>query len=137
LECDSNPTLELCPDGSFIYSPGVDFPGSTSFEYRAIVDAETVQATVTLTACEGGPTVFICWKETAFLARLAALGYGYFREGFEASAWDVARSPVTAPAVISQGVAWETNHPAPPAGNGITTGAGPARTGQPSTCSSR
>lgn len=45
-------------------------------------------------------------------------------------AWGIARSPVTAPSVISQGIKWESNHPDAPAFNNITTGPGPARSGQ-------
>ena len=130
LECQSDPGLELCPDGSFTYTPGVDFPGSATFTYQAIVGTEIVQATVTLTACSGGPTVFVCWIEAEFLAKLSELGYGSLQEGFEDDlAWGAARSPDTAPSVLSQGIAWETNHPDPPAENGITTGTGPARSG--------
>jgi len=131
LECESDPGLELCPDGSFTYTPAVNFPGSETFTYQAIVGNVVDQGTVTLSACGGGPTVFVCWMEAEFLAKLGELGYGSFEEGFEDDlAWGVARSPDTAPSVVSQGVAWETNHPAPPAGNEITTGPGPARTGQ-------
>ena len=130
LECESNPNLELCPDGSFNYTPGTDFPGSVTFTYQAVVGAEIVQATVTLTACSGGPSVFVCWVEAEFLAKLSELSYGTFQEGFENDAtWVDSREPLTAPSVISQGIKWETNHPAPPAENEITTGPGAARTG--------
>jgi len=79
----------------------------------------------------GGPTVFVCWKEAEFLAKLSELGYGTFQEGFEDDqAWASARSPLTAPSVVSQGIKWESNHPAPPAENEITTGPGPARSGE-------
>ena len=60
LECASNAELELCPDGSFNYTPGLGFGGSDSFTYRATVGAETADAVVSLTACEGGPVVFVC-----------------------------------------------------------------------------
>ncbi len=130
LECGSDPGLELCLDGSFNYTPDAGFPGSDSFVYRAVVEAEMVEATAILTACEGGPTVFVCWKEAEFLAKISELGYGSFSEGFEDDlAWAAARSPLTAPSVLSQGIAWESNHRDPPAENNITTGPGPARTG--------
>ena len=131
LACELDAGLELCADGSFSYTPGVDYPGSDTFTYRVTVGSELAEATVTLTACGGGPMVFVCWKESEFLAKLSELGYGVFREGFEdEQAWASARSPLTAPSVVSQGIKWESNHPAPPAGNEITTGPGPARSGE-------
>lgn len=97
LECESNPTFELCPDGSFLYTPSVDYPGSDEFSYRAVVEPDEVQATVTLSACDGGPTLFICWSESEFLARLGTLGYESLSEGFEDDlAWGSARSPYSA-----------------------------------------
>ncbi len=130
LECESDPGVDLCPDGSFNFTPDGGFPGSDSFTYRAVVGTEMAEATVTLTACDGGPIVFVCWKESEFLAKLTELGYGSFEEGFEDDvAWGAARSPLTAPSVISQGIEWESNHRGPPADNEITTGEGPARTG--------
>jgi hypothetical protein len=131
LVCESNAGIRLCPDGSFTYTPGVDFPGSDTFTYRTAVGMELAEATVTLTACGGGPAVFVCWKEAEFLAKLSELGYGVFREGFEDDqAWSSTRSPLTAPSVVSHGIKWESNHPAPPAKNEITTGPGPARSGE-------
>ena len=122
--------LALNPDGSFSYSPGATFDGSDSFVYRAVFGAATDQATVALSACSGGPDVFTCWNETAFLAKAAELGLVGFQEGFEDdAAWGLARSPMTLPFVNSQGIRWETNHPDAPAFNDITTGPGPARTG--------
>jgi hypothetical protein len=60
----------------------------------------------------------------------AEWGLVRFQEGFEDdAAWGLARSPMTAPLVNSQGIRWETNHPDAPAFNNITTGPGPARTG--------
>lgn len=130
LECETNAGLELCADGSFTYTTNVGFPGSDSFVYRAMVGIETLQATVMLTACDGGPTVFICWKETEFLAQMSELGYDTFQEGFENDlAWSLARSPESMPSITSQGLTWQSNHPLPPANNNITTGGGPARSG--------
>jgi hypothetical protein len=122
-------TLAFGADGAFTYTPGAGFSGSDVFTYRAVfgtVQSET--ATVTLRACTGGPQIFSCWEEAAYLAMAAELGYGVFREGFEDdAAWAYARSPDTAPSVASRGIMWETNHSAT---NEITTGSGPARTGQ-------
>lgn len=126
LQCPSDSQLALCPDGSFDYTPGEGFPGSDSFVYMAEADAVTDTATVALSACDGGPDVFSCWHESAYLSLLAELGYASFWESFEGSAWDIARSPEAAPAVTSQGITWTSNYPAT---NPITTGNGPARTG--------
>ena len=123
-------TLILNSDGSFSYDPFADFPGVDSFTYQASVGAETSQATVSLSACSAGPIVFTCWKEGPYLAKLSELGYSTFQEGFEDdAAWGLVREPNTAPSVISQGIAWQTNYPDPPVSNEITTGTGPARTG--------
>ena len=130
LSCEAEPTFELCPDGSFIYTPNVDFPGFDTFTYEAVVGTDTSQATVTLTACSGGPTAFTCWTEASYLAKLAELGYSTFQEGFESdAAWGSVREPEKALSVVSQGIAWQTNHPGTPAFNQITTGDGRARTG--------
>ena len=130
LECASNAELELCPDGSFNYTPRLGFAGSDSFTYRATVGTETAEATVSLTACEGGPVVFVCWEEADYLAKLVSFGYSTFQEGFEDDVvWATARSPMTAPSVLSQGTLWQSNHPDLPAENRITTGPGPALTG--------
>ena len=126
----SHGNLNLSADGSFSYSPDATFLGTDTFTYRAKVGSQTSQATVTLAACGGGPAVFICWKEASFLEMLTEKGYASFQEGFENdSVWGVARTPLAAPSVVSQGIRWETNHPDPPASNEITTGSGPARTG--------
>lgn len=83
LECGSNPGLELCPDGSFFFTPGAGYTGSDSFTYRAMVGIETALATATLSACQGGPSVFVCWKHAEYLAKLDQLGPAAFFEGFE------------------------------------------------------
>ncbi|MFC1799741.1 FlgD immunoglobulin-like domain containing protein [Candidatus Eisenbacteria bacterium] len=124
-------TLLLNSDGSFTYSPGATFDGMDIFSYRAVFGAALDTAIVTLTACTGGPDVFVCWNESAFLAKAGENGYNSFQEGFEDDvAWGAARSPNTAASVISQGVRWQSNHPGSPDFNEITTGPGPARTGQ-------
>jgi hypothetical protein len=125
--------LTLNSDGSFTYTPDSTFVGIDAFIYRAVglFAAVSQEATVTLTACTGGPQIFSCWQEAAFLAKSVELGFSSFQEGFEDDAvWGIARSPATAPSISSMGILWETNHPDPPAGNEITTGNGPAQTGQ-------
>jgi hypothetical protein len=127
LSCSANTGLELCADGSFDYAPGVGFNGIDSFTYQAVFgNAVSAIVTVNLTACNGGPQIFDCWKEVAYLRKLAKHGYGVFYEGFESTAWDVARPPVTVPSVTTQDITWTSNHPDT---NNITTGSGPARTG--------
>jgi VCBS repeat-containing protein len=80
----SHGTLVLDPKGSFTYTIGPTFDGSDSFVYSAsATGAAPVDATVTLTACEGGPEIFTCWNETAFLAKAAEFGHQSFTEGFE------------------------------------------------------
>jgi hypothetical protein len=123
--------LALNSDGSFTYTPDSSFVGSDAFTYRAVSAPVSQEATVTLTACTGGPQIFSCWQEASFVAKSMELGFSGFQEGFEDdAAWGTARSPDTAPSISSMGIRWETNHPDPPAGNEITTGSGPARTGQ-------
>ena len=124
-------TLVLNSDGSFTYLPGPTFDGMDSFVYRAVFGTVSDQATVTLTACTGGPDVFVCWNESAFLAKGAEHGYNSFQEGFEDdAAWGTARSPNTAIVISSRGVKWQSNHAYSPDWNEITTGSGAARTGQ-------
>ena len=137
----SHGMLALSTDGSFTYSPGATFDGTDSFVYRAVFATASDEATVTLTACGGGPQIFTCWKEAAFLAKANALGLPHFGEGFENDAiWGAARSPNNVPSVNSRGFDWRANDfdpthseptlPPPPPPNEITTGSGPARTGQ-------
>ncbi len=122
--------LVLYSDGSFSYAPGVDFTGTDSFTYRATAMGQTGVATVELSACGAGPTVFSCWMEAPYLAKLAEFDIGTFQEGFEDdAAWGSVRTPFTAPSVVSQGIEWKTNHPDAPASNEITTGGGAAQTG--------
>jgi VCBS repeat-containing protein len=106
----SHGTLALAADGSFTYSPGSSFEGNDSFVYEAVFGAVSAVATVTLTACTGGPQIYACWKQAAFLARAAELGLPSFREGFEGDAvWGIVRSPATAVSVHSQGIQWQAN----------------------------
>ena len=123
--------LTLASDGSFSYSPGASFNGTDTFVYRARFGTASSTARVTLSACEGGPLVFSCWKEGAYLATGWGLGLFGFREGFEEDAiWGSVRSPSSAPSISSQGILWQSNHPDPPASNTLTTGSGAAWTGQ-------
>ncbi len=124
-------TLVLAADGSFTYDAGPGFDGRDTFTYRAVFGAVTAEAVVVLSACEGGPDVYACWSESEYLRKAAELGLYSFTEGFEDdAAWGVARSPYDADAVVSQGIRWTSNHWYDPAWNRITTGNGPARTGQ-------
>lgn len=131
LSCPTDAGLALCADGSFDYTTATGFNGIDSFTYQAVFDG-TVSAPVTvkLTACTGGPQIFTCWKEAAYLSKLAELGFGVVNEGFEGVAWDVARTaipdPNTVASLISQGITWTSNHPET---NNITTSSGAARSG--------
>jgi len=137
----SHGTLALGSDGSFTYSPGGAFDGTDQFVYRAVFGGVSDEATVTLSACRGGPQIFTCWTRGAFLAKAAELGHSGFVEGFEDdSIWGSARSPTSVPSVSSHGFEWRANDidpthfdppPAlPPPPNRITTGSGAAQTGQ-------
>jgi PKD repeat protein len=71
--------------------------------------------------------------ETAYQIELLRLGYTTVTESFEDdAAWGTVRTtvsgPMTAPSISSQGITWTHNFPEV-AGNNITTGSGPARTG--------
>jgi VCBS repeat-containing protein len=127
----SHGTLTLSSDGSFTYSAGASFAGTDSFVYRAEFGAASDEATVTLSACDGGPEIYTCWDETAFNTLVQSLGYSTAQEGFEDDAiWGHIRTPNSAMSVISHGVEWRSNHPDPPAMNPITTSTGPPHSGQ-------
>lgn len=121
--------LTLNPDGSFTYAPDSSFTGLDSFVYAAMTANASDQATVFLSACGGGPDVFFCWKEGAFLDLAAQLGYFATVESFEGAVWENARSPYSAPGVTSLGLRWTSNYPDNPPANPITTSLGAARTG--------
>lgn len=129
LQCGSEPAPSLCADGLFTYTSASGFVGTDSFTYRTVVgETNSNVATVTLTVsgCDGGPTLFRCWVEASYLERLAELGHGTLQEGFEDDTiWGSVRYPDTAPSVQSQGLTWSSNDPA----FAITTSSGPARTG--------
>lgn len=60
-------TLTLASDDSFPCTIGPSFHGSDHFVYRASAAGTTsVDTTVALTACDGGPEIFTCWNENAF-----------------------------------------------------------------------
>ncbi len=123
--------LLLNGDGSFDYLSDIGFVGTDSFTYHYEDGAATsTTATVTLTVdgCEAGPgpTGWTCWVEQAYLTKAAELNLSTFVESFEDDlAWSTARFPDTEPSVVSRGVTWQSNF----AGNGVSTGAGPARNG--------
>ena len=131
LECPGDVSLQLCADGSFQYTPDTtSFDGFDSFTYRASGGGETATATVTLSACNATVSGFTCWHEGSYLARLTELGYNAFRESFEGTPWDLARSDflntVAVASVTSRDVIWTSNYPAT---NGITTSQNAARSG--------
>jgi hypothetical protein len=137
----SHGSLALNPNGSFTYSPDSGFDGTDQFVYRVSFGGVSDEASVTLSACTGGPQLFTCWKRGAFIAKAKELGHPRFVEGFEDDAvWGSARSPDTVLAVSSRGFEWRANdfdpthtdppQPPPPPPNHITTGSGAARTGQ-------
>ncbi|MHC4131303.1 MAG: hypothetical protein ACYSSP_09020 [Planctomycetota bacterium] len=65
-------------------------------------------------------------NEPNFLNALTLFGYTAFHEGFEDdTAWSTARYSNTAPSISNLGITWFPND----VSNGITTGSGPARTG--------
>ncbi len=126
----SHGTLVLNSDGSFTYQVGAGFDGTDEFVYRAEFGSVSDEATVILSACDGGPDIFTCWDENAFMAEVQALGYSTFLEGFEDDAvWGHVRTPDSAPSVVSQGIEWRSNHPDPPAMNPISTTSGPPHSG--------
>ncbi|MBD3160508.1 MAG: T9SS type A sorting domain-containing protein [Candidatus Eisenbacteria bacterium] len=123
-------TLALNEDGSFTYEIAGDFPGTDQFVYRAEYGSVSDEATVILSACEGGPDVFTCWNENAFTLEVQGLGYTTLHEGFEDDAvWGHVRTPDSAPGVVSQGIEWRSNHPDPPPSNPISTTSGPPHSG--------
>jgi hypothetical protein len=130
LECPGDPFSSLCSDGSFDYTPDLDFLGDDSFTYRVndggnVSDLATV--TLSVSGCSGGPQVFVCWVESSYLAKLGELGFSNFQEGFESDVvWGSARGPDSVPSVVSQEIEWRPNNSI----SQVTTGPGPARTGQ-------
>ena len=114
-------TLTLTPDGAFTYSPSETFTGLDAFVYAVVTGSASAQATVFLTACNGGPDVFVCWEEDAFLAMASDLGYFISHETFEGPVWDTVRTPTTAMSVTSQDVRWTSNYTGDPVANSITT----------------
>jgi len=86
---------------------------------------DVVKAEAELAALVGGiGNAAVYTDEGAYLAALA--GQDTISEGFENDAvWGGVRSPATAGSINSQGVSWTSNH----IDNDITTGGGPAYTG--------
>jgi len=128
---ESGGVANLFSDGSFEYEPPGGFVGVDRFTYQAFDGTElsnvaTVEVTVT-----GTPQFAVYLDEAAFLDALGALGLDATPEGFEDDqVWSSARSTVpdgtyTASSVTSLGIRWTANNDA----GEITTGPGPARTG--------
>jgi hypothetical protein len=126
----SEGTLTLNADGSFTYLPDATFDGTDHFVYAVVFGSVSAEATVTLTACDGGPDVFACWKEQAFLDMAAQYGYYPSIESFEDDAWAAVRAPNSALSVANMGVSWSTNYADAPHFYPITTGSGAAYRGQ-------
>ena len=127
LGCATDPSLQICADGSFEYLPDEFFSGTDSFQYRATGSGgETAVATVTLEACstDGVTGVISCWQEAPFLDRLGSLNV--FRESFEGTVWETLRLPDTALSVVSNHITWSSNFPSI---NPLTTGQSNARSG--------
>ena len=119
-------------DGSFDYTSDVGYIGVDTVTYNftnATGTSNTATVTLIVDGCEPDalPTQWVCWVEQAYLAKAAELGLSTFVEGFEDDvAWATARTPSTAPSVVSKGITWQSNLGT----NGITTGGGPARNGE-------
>ncbi|MEX1310261.1 MAG: Ig-like domain-containing protein, partial [Candidatus Sulfomarinibacteraceae bacterium] len=127
----SHGVLVLNGDGSFDYTSDPGFIGVDTFTYH-FVDGAAVSNTATVSlsvdGCAAGAAAgqWICWVEQAYLGKAAELGLSTTVESFEDDVtWAAARSPETAPSVVSQGITWESNF----AANEVTTGDGPARSG--------
>ena len=123
-------TLTLTADGAFSYWPDETFTGHDSFVYAAENGNVSDLATVFLTACNGGPDVFVCWEEGAFISLANELGYHATTESFEGPAWGGARSPNTTTGATNLGVHWTSNYTGTPVFNPLTTSSGAAHTGQ-------
>lgn len=95
-------TLAMNPNGFFTYSPGPTFEELDSFVYATVLNLVSDEATVYLSACEGGPDVFFCWKEGAFQAMAADLGYV-----------SSSQAPVPTPPAAPAGGASPCRHPQP------------------------
>jgi hypothetical protein len=127
----SHGVLFLNGDGSFEYTSNTGFVGDDTFTYYFVdgaLTSNTATVTISVEGCEAGisPTQWLCWVEQAYLAKAAELGLSTFVEGAEDDiVWAAARAPATAPEITSQGVTWTSNF----APNDISTGPGPARSG--------
>ncbi len=121
--------LVLSPDGSFSYTPGPSFTGQDSLVYLAVQGTTSDQGTVFLSACTGGPDVFMCWREEAFQALATDLGYFSTHEGFEGGVWENSRTPVASSSVDALGIRWTSNYPDAPIANRLSTTQGPPHTG--------
>ena len=99
---------------------GPDGPDNDSGHGRL----DLVAAEAALASLVGPGNAAVYTDEGVFLAALA--GIDTVAEGFEDdAAWGASRSPAAVASVASQGITWSSNHD----GNEVTTGFGPARTG--------
>jgi hypothetical protein len=127
----SNGLLVFQGDGSFDYTPDQGFFGIDTFTYDFVdgsATSNTATVTISVDGCEPGvaPTQWVCWVEQAYYAKAVELGLSILVESFEDDlAWGAARTPVTAPSVVSQGITWASNF----SFNDVTTGDGQARSG--------
>ena len=127
----SGAVVNLFDDGSFEYEPPAVFQGVDTFTYQAF-DGSLLSnvATVEITVSNTQPIAAYV-DEAQFLDALAVLGLEATGESFEDDdLWGTVRSSIgggflTAPAIQSAGVRWTSNYDS----GGVTTGEGPARTG--------
>jgi hypothetical protein len=127
----SGAVVNLFDDGSFEYEPPAVFQGIDTVTYQAF-DGTSLSnvATVEITVSNTEPIAAYV-DEAQFLDALAVLGLEATEESFEDDdVWGTVRSTIAggffaAPEIYSAGVRWTSNYDA----GGITTGGGPARTG--------
>lgn len=127
----SGAVVNLFDDGSFEYEPPALFQGIDTFTYQAFDGSSRSNvATVEITVCSTAPIATYV-DEAQFLDAVAVLGLEATAESFEDDdVWGTVRSTIVggflaAPEFYSAGVRWTSNYDA----GGITTGEGPARTG--------
>ena len=127
----SGAIVNLFDDGSFEYEPPAVFQGIDTFTYQAF-DGTSLSNVATVEIAVNNTTPIAAYVDEAqFLAALAVLGLEATAESFEDDVvWGTVRTTVvggfiTAPEIYSAGVRWTPNYD----GGGITTGEGPARTG--------
>lgn len=114
------------------YNKRNDQLSSVKMKYFPNCIQKTFQVLLLAYSTNAMAEIVVYIDETEFLNDLAAAGYAVTHEGFEDDAvWGDVRSSIvdgskSAPEVTSQGIVWTSNFEA----GGITTGPGPARTGE-------